>query len=106
VTIDEFQRLELCVGKIVAAERVEGSEKLLKLQVDFGEGQRQIISGIAKVYAPEDLLDKEAVFVTNLDPRTMMGMESQGMLLAAHGAGGEPIMLTVERTVPPGSKVS
>ena len=105
MTIDEFQKSELRVGKIVSAERIDGSEKLLKLQVDIGE-MRQIISGIAKAYAPEDLVGKEVVLIANLEPRMMMGMESQGMLLAAHGENGEPVVLTVERTVPPGSKVS
>lgn len=105
MTIDEFKKSELRVGKIVSAERVEGSEKLLKLQVDAGD-RYQIISGIAKEYAPEDLVGKEVVLVTNLDHRTMMGMESQGMLLAAHGENGEPVVLTVERSVPPGSKIS
>jgi methionyl-tRNA synthetase len=105
VTIDEFQKVELRVGKVVSAERIEGSEKLLKLQIDLGE-PRQIVSGIAKVYEPESLVGKEVVIVVNLEPRKMMGMESQGMLLAAHGEGGEPVVLTVERAVPPGSKIS
>ena len=93
------------MGKVLSAERVEGSEKLLKVQVDVGE-PRQIVSGIAKAYAPEDLVGKEVIVVTNLDPRTMMGLESRGMLLAAHGEDGEPVVLTVERSVPPGSKIS
>ena len=105
MTIDEFQKSDLRVGKIISAERVEGSEKLLKLQVDIGE-MRQIVSGIAKSYAPEQLIGKEVVIIANLDPRSMMGLESQGMLLAAHGENGEPVLLAVERSVPPGSKIS
>ncbi len=105
MTIDEFQKAELRVGTISGAERVEGSEKLLKLQVDIG-GPRQIISGIAKAYAPEDLVGKQAVFITNLDPRMMMGLESQGMLLAAHGDGGAPVFLMPEKPVDAGSSVS
>lgn len=105
MTIDEFQKADLRVGKILAAERIDGSEKLLKLQIDIGE-PRQILSGIAKHYAPEDLVGKEVVVIVNLDPRMMMGMESQGMLLAAHGEEGVPVMLSPLVPVPPGSKIS
>ncbi len=107
MTIDEFKNISLRVGRVVAAERVEGSEKLLKLRIDLGgDGARQILSGIAKEYAPEALVGKEVVVVANLDPRKMMGMESEGMLLAAHGEGGEPVILTVEREVAPGATIS
>jgi methionine--tRNA ligase beta chain len=105
MTIDEFQKADLRVGKVVAAERIEGSEKLLKLMVDIGE-PRQIIAGIMKSYVPEDLVGREVVIVANLEPRMMMGLESQGMILAAHGENGEPIVLSVEREVPAGSKIS
>lgn len=108
MTIDEFQQADLRAGRVVAAEKVEGSEKLLKLQVDLGEeaGPRQILSGIARHYAPEDLLGKSVVVIANLDPRTMMGMESRGMLLAAHGEGGAPVIIMPADDVPPGSKIS
>lgn len=120
MTIDEFQKSDLRVATVIAAERVEGSEKLLKLQLDIGErakGEaddegggavkpRQILSGIAKQYTPEALVGKQVVIIANLDPRMMMGMESQGMLLAAHGEGGEPVVLAVEHPVPAGSKIS
>lgn len=105
MTIDEFKNVDLRVGKVIAAERVAGSEKLLKLEVDLGE-KRQILSGIAKQYAPESMIGKSVVIVANLDPRSMMGMESQGMLLAAHGENGEPVILSVESDVAPGSKIS
>ena len=105
MTIDEFKNVSLRVGKVISAERVEGSEKLLKLQVDLGE-MRQVLSGIAKAYAPEALIGKEVVIVANLDPRKMMGMESQGMLLAAHGEDGVPVILTVEREVSPGASIT
>jgi methionine--tRNA ligase beta chain len=112
MTIDEFQKADLRVGKIIAAERVDGSEKLLKLQIDIGE-VRQILSGIAKYYAPEDLIGKEVVIIANLDPRVFtlrqgsgqVGMESQGMLLAAHGEEGEPVILGPLHEVPPGAKI-
>jgi methionyl-tRNA synthetase len=107
MTIDEFQKSDLRVGKIVSAERVEGSEKLLKLQVDIAEPEpRQILSGIAKAYAPEDLVGKSVVIIANLEPRMMMGMESNGMLLAAHGEGGTPVIIQPVSDVPPGAKIS
>ncbi|HEX4103935.1 MAG TPA: methionine--tRNA ligase subunit beta [Candidatus Paceibacterota bacterium] len=107
MTLDEFQRADLRVGKITQAERVEGSEKLLKLQVDMGE-PRQIVSGIAKFYSPEELVGKSVIIIANLDPRTMMGFESQGMLLAAHGEDGRPVLIAPwdAASVPPGSKIS
>ena len=107
MTIDEFQKSDLRVGKIVSAERVEGSEKLLKLQVDIAEPEpRQILSGIAKAYAPEDIVGKSVVIIANLDPRMMMGMESNGMLLAAHGEDGSPVLFLPEGEVSPGAKIS
>jgi methionyl-tRNA synthetase len=107
MTIDEFQKSDLRVGKIIGAERVEGSEKLLKLQVDIAEPEpRQILSGIAKAYAPEDLVGKSVVIIANLEPRMMMGMESNGMLLAAHGEGGAPVIIQPASDVPPGVKIS
>ena len=105
MTIDEFKQADPRVGKILTAERVEGSEKLLKLQIDIGE-LRQIISGIGKVYTPESLIGKEVVIIANLEPRTMMGLESRGMLLAAKGEVGEPVILTIEGSVSPGSVVT
>jgi methionine--tRNA ligase beta chain len=105
MTIEEFQKMDLRIAKIISAERIEGSEKLLKLSVDIGE-PRQIIAGIARSYAPEDLVGKQVVIIANLDPRTMMGLESQGMILAAHGENGEPVALTALQEVPAGSKIS
>jgi methionine--tRNA ligase beta chain len=107
MTIDEFQKSDLRVGKIVSAERVEGSEKLLKLQVDIAEPEsRQILSGIAKQYAPDDLVGKSVVIIANLEPRMMMGTESNGMLLAAHGEDGSPVIIQPVSDVPPGAKIS
>lgn len=107
VTLEEFQKADLRVGKITEAVRVEGSEKLLKLQVDIGE-PRQIVSGIAKAYAPEELVGKSVIVIANLDPRKMMGLESQGMLLAAHGEDGAPVLIVPlgAASVPPGAKIS
>ena len=103
INYEEFKKIELRVAKILAAEKVEGSEKLLKLQIDLGSEQRQLISGIAKSYAPEALLGKEIIIVANLEPRQIMGLESQGMLLAADH--GSPILLVPDKELPPGMEV-
>jgi methionine--tRNA ligase beta chain len=103
-TIDDLKKIELKVGKILAAERVEGSEKLLKLRVSLGSEERQILAGIGKAYTPENLIDKEIVIVANLEPRIMMGLESQGMLLAAEGETG-PVFLSPSSEVSPGAAI-
>jgi methionyl-tRNA synthetase len=104
INFDEFKKVELKVVRVLEAEKVEGSEKLLKLRVDLGSEQRQIIAGIGKAYAPENLIDREIVIVANLEPRTLMGLESQGMVLAASGEDG-PVLLSPEKDVPPGALV-
>jgi methionyl-tRNA synthetase len=104
ITIDDLQKIELKVVTVTAAESVEGSEKLLRLQVDGGEEQRQIVSGIAKSYRPEELIGKQVVLVANLEPRTIFGIESNGMLLAANGEAG-PVVLTPEQPVSPGASI-
>jgi methionyl-tRNA synthetase len=108
MTIDEFQKADLRIGLVTEAERVEGSEKLLKLQVDAGdpEGPRQILSGIAKQYSPEAVIGKKVVVIANLDSRMMMGMESRGMLLAAHAEDGSPVVLFPASDVPAGAKIT
>ena len=105
MTIDEFRQVDLRIAKIISAERVPGSEKLIKLQIDLGE-PRQLVAGIGKAYEPEDLPGKEIVVVANLEPRALMGLESQGMLLAAHEEDGVPVLLMPDRTVAPGSGIS
>ncbi len=104
ISYDDFKKIELKVGKVLEAERVEGSDKLLKLQVDVGAESRQIIAGIGKQYAPEQMVGKQVVIVANLEPRMLMGLESQGMLLAASDENG-PVVLMPEREVPPGAEV-
>ncbi len=105
MTIDEFQNIELRVAKVISAERVQGSEKLLKLRVMLHDSERQIVAGIGKAYEPDQLVGKEIVIVANLDPRVMMGFESQGMLLAAQDEEGRPVILSPEREVPSGSRI-
>jgi methionyl-tRNA synthetase len=105
VTIDEFQKADLRVANILEAERVEGSEKLVRLQIELGEEKRQLVAGIGRVYTPEDLVGKQIVMVANLDPRKLMGIESNGMLLAASDEDGNPILLTLDKHVYSGAKI-
>jgi tRNA-binding protein len=105
INIEDFQKADLRAGKIIDAERVEGSEKLLKLQIDLGEEERQILAGIGKFYNPEDLKDKTVIVVANLEPRMMMGLESQGMVLAVKDDNNLSVLVP-EREIAPGSKIS
>jgi methionyl-tRNA synthetase len=104
IGIEDFAKVQLRVGKIVAAERVEKSEKLVKLQVDIGTETRQVVAGIGKSYAPEQLIDRSIVIVVNLKPAKLMGVESQGMLLAA-SSGDLLSVVTPDREIKPGAKV-
>jgi methionine--tRNA ligase beta chain len=104
ITFEDFQKFELKVGKILKAENVEGSEKLLKLEVDLGKEKRQIVAGIAKFYRADDIIGREIIVLANLEPRKLMGIESRGMLLAAD-ADGRPVMLKPDEEVPPGTKI-
>lgn len=105
ITFDDFSKVELKVGTVLEAEEVEGSEKLIKLKVDLGEeSPRQILAGIKQWYKSEDLVGKQVVVVANLESRKMMGLESQGMMLAADAAGG-PVFLTVSSKVAPGTTI-
>jgi methionyl-tRNA synthetase len=108
-TIDDFAKIEIKVGTILVAEFIEGADKLLRLEVDFGEEKpRQILSGIRAWYNPEDLIGKQCPFVTNLAPRKMKGLESQGMILAVRTMDGETERLGLFHpniSVTPGSDV-
>lgn len=105
VSIDEFFRFDLRVARIIEAERAEGSDKLMKLQVRVGDIQRQIVAGIAKQYAPEDLIGRQVVVVFNLKPAKLMGLDSQGMIMAADGPDGGAILLEPDKEAPEGSRV-
>lgn len=111
ISFDDFAKIELKVAKIIEAEKVEGSEKLVKLKLDLCEKDeaglsvdRQIVAGIGKAYDVESLPGKEVVIVANLEPRTLMGVQSCGMLLAAADDNG-PVLLMPDRHVAPGVKV-
>ncbi len=104
ITYDDFIKLDIRVGTVINCEEKEGSDKLLRLTVDFGElGTRNILSGIKQWYKPSNLKDKQFVFVFNLAPRKMMGEESQGMILAAEGKKPQP--LKPKAKVPAGSPI-
>lgn len=106
ISIEDFAKLELKVGTVLSAEAVEESEKLLKLQIDIGEeSPRQILAGVKQWYKPADFVGKQVVVIANLEPRMMMGLESQGMMLAAADGENGPIFLTVPKSVNPGTKV-
>lgn len=103
ISIDDFKKVEIRVGEIRSAEPVLGSEKLLKLVVNFGPEDRQVVSGIAKYFPDLSLLvGKKCAFATNLQPRPIMGLESQAMILASGGEEGEPLFL-FESGAPAGS---
>jgi methionyl-tRNA synthetase len=97
ISIDDFKNVQLRTGKVLAAERVPKSEKLLKLQVDLGTEQRQILAGIGKAYTPEEMIGKIVTVVANLKPAKLMGLESQGMLLAANMPDGSLSLVTPEK---------
>jgi len=106
ITIEDFAKVELRVGVVKSAERIQGADRLLKVLVDIGDEVRQVLAGIALAYAPEDLVGRKVVVVTNLAPRKMRGLESNGMLLAASaGADGKPVLCTFAEEIPPGAKV-
>lgn len=104
ISFEDFQKLDLRVAKITETEKVEGADKLLKLQIDMGGKQKQIVAGIAEYYNAEELVGREIVVVVNLEPRTLKGVESQGMLLAAD-ENGKPVLLMPDKEVPPGTKI-
>ena len=105
ITIDDFAKVELRVGKITACEKVKKSNKLLCLQVDDGMGGRQIVSGIAKWYKPDDLIGKKIQFVANLKPVKLCGVESNGMICAAETTDGDVKVIFVDDSLPTGSKI-
>lgn len=105
VTIGKFMNIDLRVAVIQVAERIEGADKLLRLEVDLGEDEpRQIVAGIAEAYSPEDLVGRRIIVVANLRPVTLKGVESRGMLLAAD-LDGAPTLATFTGDVPPGTPV-
>lgn len=105
---DDFKKLDLRVGTILSAEAVEGADRLICIRTDTGEDEpRQIVAGMRAYYRPEELVGKQIIVVTNLEPRKVRGVMSNGMLLAASTDGFERVkLLTVDDEMPPGSKIS
>ena len=106
VSIDEFMKIELRVAKVLAAERVPKSKKLVRMQIDVGSEERTIVAGIAEAYPAEALVGRTIVVVANLKPAKLMGIESNGMVLAASPEGGLPVLVSLEQPLPPGSLAS
>ena len=105
ITFEDFQKIDLRVAKVLEAEKVEGADRLIRLQISLGSEERQIVAGVAKFYKPEDLVGRQIVVVANLAPAKIRGVESQGMLLAASGDDGLAL-LKPDSELPSGSKVS
>ena len=104
VTFDDFMKLDIRIGTVTAADKVEGADKLIRLELDLGGESRQVVAGMAPAYTPEDFIGRQVPILVNLEPRKLRGIESQGMILAAD-VGGKPVMIIPDKEVPPGSKV-
>ncbi|MGC9514298.1 methionine--tRNA ligase [Methanocrinis sp.] len=104
IKFEDFKSLDIRIGEVKAAERIKGSDKLLRLIVDAGSEERQIVAGIAMTHSPEELVGRKIVVLANLEPAKLFGVESQGMLLAAD-VGDSAVLLAPEKPVPPGTKI-
>ena len=104
INFDDFSKLNIRVGKIIAAEDVEGSNKLIKMKVDIGDEERQIVAGISKYYSLDELTNKTVIVLINLEPRKIFGIESQGMLLASID-GDKVSLLQTDKEMVPGSEI-
>ena len=105
INFEDFVKIDLRIGKIIEAEKVEGSSKIIKTTVDLGEEKRQILAGIGKFYAPEELINKIVIVVVNLSPKKIMGMDSEGMILAVKDDNNLSL-LGVDKEIKIGSKIS
>ena len=106
ISFDEFAKVDLKVGIIAGVENLEGYKKILKITVDLGDEKRVIMSGLARFYKPEEILNKSVIVCTNLAPRKFGEQTSNGMILAATNDDGKPVLLTVLEDIKPGSQVS
>jgi methionyl-tRNA synthetase len=102
ISIEEFARIQMRVGQVLEAEKIEGSRKLIKLKVDIGTEVRQVVAGIAEAYEPASLVNRKVVIVANLKPAKLMGVESNGMIVAA-SIDGKPVLATFTEDVPNGA---
>ncbi|MBI1748430.1 MAG: methionine--tRNA ligase subunit beta [Acidobacteria bacterium] len=104
ISIEDFAKIELRVGEVLEAEKVSGSKKLIRLLVDIGDAKRQIVAGIGDAYQPEALLHRKVVIVANLEPRKLMGLESDGMIVAASN-GPDPVLVAFTEPVAVGARL-
>jgi methionine--tRNA ligase beta chain len=105
ITFEEFQKLDMRIGRIVEANQIPGSRNLIRMIVDFGSEKRQAVSGLLQWYKPEDLVGKKCAFILNLQRRKFMGVESQCMILAAEDDRGNVVILQPEKDISEGSKI-
>ncbi|MEM3823457.1 MAG: methionine--tRNA ligase subunit beta [Candidatus Bathyarchaeia archaeon] len=105
ITFEEFQKLDMRVGKVVEAKQIPGSRNLIKMIVDFGTEKRQAVAGLLHWYKPEDLVGKKCAFILNLQRRKFMGVESQCMILAAEDNKGNVVIIQPEKEIAEGSKI-
>jgi methionyl-tRNA synthetase len=105
ITIDDFAKIDLRVAKVVGAEKVKKADKLLKLTLDVGGKPRQVVSGIAQNYSPEEMVGKSVIIVANLKPVTLRGIQSEGMILAASNDDGKLVLVTVSEEIESGAQV-
>jgi methionine--tRNA ligase beta chain len=105
ISFEEFQKLDLRIGKILEANQIPGSRNLIRMIVDFGTQKRQAVAGLLQFYKPDDLVGKKCAFILNLQKRKMMGVESQCMILAAEDDKGNVVVLQPEKDIIEGSKV-
>ena len=104
ISFEDFLKLDIRIGKVLKAEKVEGTDKLMRLEVDIGDEKRQLVAGIADVYKTEEIIGREIPVLVNLEAKNIKGIESKGMILAAD-VDGKPVLLHPEKEVPVGSKV-
>jgi methionyl-tRNA synthetase len=105
ITIDDFMKIDLRVARVLTAERVPNSKKLVKMSIDLGSEQRTIVAGIAEAYEAESLVGRHVAIVANLKPAKLMGIESNGMVLAASPEGGKPMLVAFDQPPAPGTRV-
>jgi methionine--tRNA ligase beta chain len=105
ISFDEFQKLDLRVGRIIDVNQIQGSRNLIRMIVDFGTEKRQAVAGLLQWYKPENLLGKKCAFILNLQRRKMMGVESQCMIFAAEDDKGNVVVLQPEKDIAEGSKI-
>ena len=106
ISFEEFQKLDLCIGKITEANQIPRSKNLIRILADFGTEKRQAVAGLLQWYKPQDLVNKKCVFILNLQKRKVMGVESQCMILAAEDDKGNVVLLQPEKEIAEGSRIS